>query len=338
MFAAAREAAGTTTVDVPGATVGDVLDAAVRQFGPVFASVLATAAVWRNGEPSQPADRVGDDDEVAVLPPVSGGAAADPVAAASPVVLPRGRLGAAWTVTAVASAILGTAWLAAWLALTAVVAAVQTIRREDGSAREADTLLALGITVALAASAVFGVWPLVVTATVIAIGVGGQRVLALNRVGRHAAPPKIDLGRPIVVGALCGLAAAGPVVARVSGLPEALAVLGLVAAYDAGSFVVGTGAVNDWEGPAAGVASVAAGTLAVAALCVPPFHLPGVTLLGLVVACGGPAGAYAARRLSGVPRVVEDATRPRVSMLYRLSTLLVVGPIVASLLGLLTAD
>lgn len=323
-------------MDVPGATVGDVLDAAVRQFGPAFASVLATAAVWRNGEPSRPADRVSDDDEVAVLPPVSGGAAADPAPAVVPVVLPRGRLGAAWTITAVASAILGTPWLAAWLALTGVVAAVQTIRREDGSAREADTLVAVGITVVLAVSAVFGVWPLVVTVTVIAIGVGANRALALSRVGRHAAPPKVDLAPAIVLGALCGLAAAGPVVARSGGLPQALAILGLVAAYDAGSFVVGTGAVNDWEGPAAGVASVAAGTLAVAALCVPPFHLPGTALLGLIVACGGPAGAYAARRLSGVPRVAEDAARPRVSMLYRLSTLLVVGPVVAAALGALT--
>jgi len=323
-------------VDLPGATVGEVLDAAVRQFGPAFASVLATAAVWRNGEPSRPADSVGDDDEVAVLPPVSGGATTDPAPAAAAVVFPRGRLGAAWSVTAVASAILGAPWLAAWLVLTALVAVIQTIRREDGSAREVDTLVAVGIAAALGSSAVAGVWPLVVTATVIALGVGAHRVVAVSRVGRHAAPPRVDLRLAIVVGSLCGLAAAGPVIARTGGLPQALAVLGLVAAYDAGSFVVGTGAVNDWEGPAAGVASVAAATLAVAALCVPPFHLPGVTLLGLIVACGGPAGAYTARRLSGVPRVAEDASRPRVSILYRLSTLLVVGPVVSVVIGALT--
>jgi molybdopterin converting factor small subunit len=35
--------------------------------------VLATCRVWRNGEPTTDADPVGPGDEVAVLPPVSGG-------------------------------------------------------------------------------------------------------------------------------------------------------------------------------------------------------------------------------------------------------------------------
>lgn len=74
LFAAAREAAGRPRDEVPGATVADVLDAATRRYGEAFASVLATARTYRNGEPARPEDPVGDDDEVAVLPPVSGGA------------------------------------------------------------------------------------------------------------------------------------------------------------------------------------------------------------------------------------------------------------------------
>ena len=38
-----------------------------------FAAVLSTARIWVNGEPADPATAVGDTDEVAVLPPVSGG-------------------------------------------------------------------------------------------------------------------------------------------------------------------------------------------------------------------------------------------------------------------------
>jgi molybdopterin converting factor small subunit len=53
--------------------VAAVLESAVAQFGPGFAEVLATCAVWVNGEPAQPTDEVRDDDEVAILPPVSGG-------------------------------------------------------------------------------------------------------------------------------------------------------------------------------------------------------------------------------------------------------------------------
>lgn len=73
LFASAREAAGTGTDDVPGATVGDVLAEASRRYGPAFAAVLARSRVWRNGEPAAEGDPVGEADEVAVLPPVSGG-------------------------------------------------------------------------------------------------------------------------------------------------------------------------------------------------------------------------------------------------------------------------
>jgi molybdopterin converting factor small subunit len=74
LFAAAREAAGTGRVDdVGGATVGSVLDEAVARFGAPFAEVLATCRIWVNGEPAERADAVLPSDEVAVLPPVSGG-------------------------------------------------------------------------------------------------------------------------------------------------------------------------------------------------------------------------------------------------------------------------
>lgn len=72
-FAAAREAAGTGRVDLEGATVGDLLDAAGRRFGAPFLEVLGTSRVWVNGEPATRDRPVAPTDEVAVLPPVSGG-------------------------------------------------------------------------------------------------------------------------------------------------------------------------------------------------------------------------------------------------------------------------
>lgn len=74
LFAGAREAAGTNRDDVPGATVAEVLAAARARYGEPFASVVEHCQIWRNGEPSEPSDAVADTDEVAVLPPVSGGA------------------------------------------------------------------------------------------------------------------------------------------------------------------------------------------------------------------------------------------------------------------------
>jgi molybdopterin synthase sulfur carrier subunit len=73
LFASAREAAGTDRATIDGATVGDVLAAAGERFGERFTGVLAASRVWCNGEPASEADLVGDADEVAVLPPVSGG-------------------------------------------------------------------------------------------------------------------------------------------------------------------------------------------------------------------------------------------------------------------------
>ena len=73
LFAAAREAAGTASVTMDGSTVDQVLAAAVDRFGDGFAAVLGTSKVWVNGEEVPRSHPVGDNDEVAVLPPVSGG-------------------------------------------------------------------------------------------------------------------------------------------------------------------------------------------------------------------------------------------------------------------------
>lgn len=73
LFAAARDAAGTGRDELPGETVADVLDIAARRYGDGFASVLATSRIWVNGEPADRSDRIDAADELAVLPPVSGG-------------------------------------------------------------------------------------------------------------------------------------------------------------------------------------------------------------------------------------------------------------------------
>lgn len=73
LFAAAREAAGTSREDFVAATVGEVLEAARARFGRDFAAVLERSRVWLNGEPADLDSPLADGDEVAVLPPVSGG-------------------------------------------------------------------------------------------------------------------------------------------------------------------------------------------------------------------------------------------------------------------------
>lgn len=73
LFAQAREAAGEKVAQFDAATVGEVLDAAVERFGSDFSLVLDGSKVWLNGSPAERSDKVAPGDEVAVLPPVSGG-------------------------------------------------------------------------------------------------------------------------------------------------------------------------------------------------------------------------------------------------------------------------
>lgn len=73
LFASAREAAGTGNDDFDGDTVGAVLDAALERYGAGFAAVLPTCKIWVNGESANRGVQLRPGDEVAVLPPVSGG-------------------------------------------------------------------------------------------------------------------------------------------------------------------------------------------------------------------------------------------------------------------------
>ena len=78
MFAAAREAAGRAADDFDEREVGTVeqlLGAATARYGDAVAAVLQRARVWVNGDDpvSGSATALVDGDEVAVLPPVSGG-------------------------------------------------------------------------------------------------------------------------------------------------------------------------------------------------------------------------------------------------------------------------
>jgi MoaD family protein len=74
-FAAAREAAGRATDTFDAPTVGALLSLASARYGAEFAAVLGNSRVWVNGdEPALGTDTpLRDGDEVAVLPPVSGG-------------------------------------------------------------------------------------------------------------------------------------------------------------------------------------------------------------------------------------------------------------------------
>ncbi len=69
----AREAAGAGHGEFDGDTVGAVLQNAVTRYGVDFERVLAVSQIWVNGNAAESGDHIGPYDEIAVLPPISGG-------------------------------------------------------------------------------------------------------------------------------------------------------------------------------------------------------------------------------------------------------------------------
>lgn len=74
LFANLRESAGTDRVEIDAPTVGELLASANAQFGDRFTEGASSAGVWVNGEPAEETTPVAPGDEVALIPPVSGGA------------------------------------------------------------------------------------------------------------------------------------------------------------------------------------------------------------------------------------------------------------------------
>jgi molybdopterin converting factor small subunit len=73
LFAEARVAAGTGREEVSARSVVELLHTARTRHGSRFAAVLERSRVWVNGEPAPAEHLLTDGDEVAILPPVSGG-------------------------------------------------------------------------------------------------------------------------------------------------------------------------------------------------------------------------------------------------------------------------
>ncbi|MGH9028451.1 MAG: MoaD/ThiS family protein [Acidimicrobiales bacterium] len=73
LFGPVADAAGTRTDVIDGSSIDKVLADARVRYGARFAEELRTCRVWVNGEDPLPGALLGETDEVALLPPVSGG-------------------------------------------------------------------------------------------------------------------------------------------------------------------------------------------------------------------------------------------------------------------------
>jgi MoaD family protein len=74
LFAALRELAGDSRVQVEGQTVGEVIATLSQRYGERFASVARAGSVVVDGERASDARSLDGGEDIALLPPVSGGA------------------------------------------------------------------------------------------------------------------------------------------------------------------------------------------------------------------------------------------------------------------------
>jgi hypothetical protein len=227
---------------------------------------------------------------------------------------PHGRLGLLWVGVTVAAVVTGPVPAAVWLAACAAVAGLQTAKVWRTRNEKPLLPLAAGIAGVLPLSAI---WGLKAMTGVLAAAV----VLALlARLFSLTKAPARDVGLTLAIGVVIGLAVASVVLLRNIDVHAPLLLLAFAAAYDAGAYLVGTGASSAWEGPAAGVATLIPVTMLSAVILVPPFGGGGPLLLGLVAAILAPCGPLAGSALLGE----RDANAPA---LRRLDSLLVLAPV-----------
>jgi molybdopterin synthase sulfur carrier subunit len=73
LFGPVAEAARTKVDEFDGSTIEEVLDAARDRYGTSFAEQIRVCRIWVNGDVPGAGTTLNETDEVALLPPVSGG-------------------------------------------------------------------------------------------------------------------------------------------------------------------------------------------------------------------------------------------------------------------------
>lgn len=74
LYGPARDAFGAATLEVPASDVDELVAALGRAGAPAAVALLSRCRVWVNGDPAPPGLALAAADEVAIVPPVSGGA------------------------------------------------------------------------------------------------------------------------------------------------------------------------------------------------------------------------------------------------------------------------
>jgi hypothetical protein len=235
---------------------------------------------------------------------------------------PRIRLGVAWFAAALAATLVSAPTTALVYAAAAGLAARQIVRAWGSVSWQADVAAATAALPVLAA--LVGVpFALMTAGLVVAVSIGCSLAPDGERLPGSG-------GRLAAAGIMClslvpALAGASFVLIRVESVIAAVVLLLMVSAYEAGDYIVGSGASNPVEGPLAGITTSTLVALPLALVLVEPFDAAGLGLLAFAaVAC--PLG-----------QIVASAALPgagaHAPALRRLDTLLVLAPVWAAAAG-----
>lgn len=233
------------------------------------------------------------------------------------------RLGLLWFGAVVAALAIGwpavTVLYAAAAGWAGVQAAAAWVEEGTGANRVIAAVGAGGLVVAAAfGSGLLGLALLVLVVAALGAGAVGA--------GRRGA--LVDsAGTTVLCALFVGLAGAGVVLSLRLEIGAAAVLILLVAAYEVGDYLVGSGAGNALEGPAAGIVAIAVVTVVVVVLEVPPFEGADAYTFGALAAIGCPLGQLLGSLV--LPRA--DAPAPA---LRRLDSLLLLGPTWPLLVGL----
>lgn len=232
---------------------------------------------------------------------------------------PRVRLGVLWFVLQVAAIRLGGDALAWLFGSVATIAALQVCREWRKVYSQPNRLVAALGAGGIAAASTWGAGAagLAVVATS-----GAALLAALFRRRRTWSPPLLDAAScTIRAGVFPGAAAASVVLTYRASVAGALILLGLVAAYELGDFLMGAESPGVLIGPFFGIVSVVAATFPIAVFNISPFDHPSdAAVFGGAVAVFAPLSQVAGSLILPVARSWSPALR-------RIDTLLLTGPV-----------
>jgi len=238
---------------------------------------------------------------------------------------PHVTLGVVWFLATLVALAGGQFTVAVLYAGTAGIAALQTARewRKVGS-RPHRPLSGAGAAVIAVAGAVST--QLVGVAILGFVGVAIFFAFSAAAATHRRGHPFDDAAFTVRCGLFAGFAASCVAITARFSLTAAVGLVFVVAAYEIGDYLVGSGARNPFEGPVAGATAIVVTTFAITAVGLKPFVFPGSFALAGMAAVLCPAGQLVASLI--LPKVDAPA-----GALRRLDSLLLLAPLWALVVG-----